>query len=81
MTQSGEEAQVRCYSGHVYPERPVAFLWEGIERQVAEIEQASREPGVRVFIVRDNDGNKFRISYQESGDRWIIVPVTPESPS
>ena len=76
-----QEAQVRCYSGHIYPERPVAFVWEGNERQVAAVEQAWREPGIRVFIVRDSESKKFQLSYQESGDRWMVTPVETGPPS
>ena len=70
-----EEAQVQCYSGYVYPERPLSFVWEGEEWQVAAVEQAWQEPGFRLFIVRDSEDRRFRLSYQEMADRWTVAPV------
>ena len=72
-TRNGEEAQVRCHAGHMYPEHPVAFTWRGEERQVAAVEQAWREPGLRLFVVRDSEGEKFRLSYEEPRDRWFVA--------
>jgi hypothetical protein len=66
-----EAVEVRCYSGHEYPERPVAFYWRGEEIAVDEILAAWREPAGPVFRVRTARG-VFRLAYDAGGDRWRL---------
>ena len=67
--------QVVCYSGHAYAERPVSFIWEGIEHKVKQIEKEWQEPGARLFQVRTEDGRLFILSYNERGDEWSAFEI------
>jgi|GEM_PF-497786 len=77
MEGRDEEAAVECYAGHRYPERPLAFDWAGVKRRVCEVEQEWREPGLRIFVVRDEAGERFRLSYSETTSRWRARPLHP----
>ena len=57
--------KVNCYSGYTYAERPVSFLWGGIEYEVEEIERAWLEPVERYFQVRTKDNKLFNLCYNE----------------
>jgi len=67
--------KVNCYSGHIYAERPVSFVWEGIEYEVAEIERAWQEPGERHFEVKTRDNKTFRLCYNEINNQWSITEI------
>ena len=67
--------KVNCYSGHTYAERPVSFIWQGIEYEVEEIEKAWQEPGERYFQVRTKDNKLFRLSYNETEDQWSLIEL------
>jgi hypothetical protein len=71
------EAAVECYAGYRYPERPLAFDWAGVKRRVREVEQEWSEPGLRIFVVRDEAGERFRLSYSETASRWRVRPLRP----
>jgi hypothetical protein len=64
--------QVRCYSGQTYAERPISFLWQGIEYKVEEIEKAWQEPGKRVFKIITEDGKSFDLCYNQTVDQWLL---------
>ena len=66
---------VDCYSGHTYAERPVSFLWQGIEYEVAEIERAWQEPGEKYFQVRTKDNKLFNLCYNETEDHWSLIEL------
>lgn len=66
---------VRCYSGHVYAERPQAFLWQGEEYRVEGIERAWREPGERYFRVRTANNQRFELCYNEAKDQWLLTQL------
>ena len=66
---------VNCYSGHTYAERPVSFIWQGIEYEVEEIEKAWQEPGERYFHVRTRDNKLFRLCYNETEDQWSLIEL------
>lgn len=71
MQQEPEpEVQVRCHAGFRYPEWPTSFLWEGEERRVAEVEREWKEPGLHAFVVRDEEGERFQLSYADAEARW-----------
>ncbi len=74
-----ENVKVKCYSGHTYAERPVSFVWEGVEYEVAEIEKAWLEPGERHFKVRTRDNRFFQLCYNEISKRWSVVEVVGSS--
>ena len=67
--------KVNCYSGHTYAERPVSFLWEGIEHEVEEVERAWQEPGERYFQVRTRDNKLFQLCYNEVEDQWSLIEL------
>ena len=67
--------KVSCFSGHTYAERPKSFLWEGIEYEVEEIEKEWQEPGERHFQVRTKDNKLFKLSYNETQEKWSLVEV------
>ncbi|MFN3742224.1 MAG: hypothetical protein ACK4VW_06080 [Anaerolineales bacterium] len=45
-------AEVKCYSGNEYAERPLSFLWEGAQMEVERILARWRTPRGKVFRVR-----------------------------
>jgi len=65
---------VRCYAGATAPERPVALVWEGEERAVAEILSRWRTPEALGFRVRTADGMVFDLIYDLRWDRWSVTP-------
>jgi hypothetical protein len=69
--ESGELIEVRCYSGHTYAERPVAFFWRGEEIDVDQILSSWREPTGPVFRVGTPRG-VFRLAYNERDRRWHL---------
>ena len=69
------DRDVECYAGHHYPERPLAFRWEGERVTVAEVERSWRTPAGPVFRARAADGRCFTLSYHEATDAWDIQPV------
>lgn len=66
--------RVRCYAGTHYPERPIAFEWEGRWLDVIAVLRQSRHPAGLTFDVRAADGGRYRLEWQEAEDHWIIVP-------
>jgi hypothetical protein len=66
---------VKCYSGHIYPEEPRSFQWEGVDYEVAEIERAWQEPGERHFLVKTGDNKLFQLCYNEAEERWSLTEV------
>lgn len=63
---------VECFSSHAYADRPVALTWEGERLPVAEIEASWREPYLKRFRVRTEDGRVFMLNYFEKRDSWEI---------
>ncbi len=74
------EPPVECYAGARYPERPLAFHWQGERLTVAEVERQWRTPTELVFHVRTIDGRRFALTYREAGEpgteEWRIEPLT-----
>lgn len=64
--------QVRCYAGYSYPERPVAFVWQGRPYEIEQILHRRRDPGGLHFRVRTREGEQFELSYQPVQDRWSL---------
>jgi hypothetical protein len=69
------ETPVECYASTRYPERPRAFLWEGEQLAVEEIERQWRAPTGPAFRVRTADGRRFTLAYDEAADSWNIQPI------
>ena len=66
-------AQVECYSGHTYAQRPVAFTWMEKRFEVEEIEAIWHDPQGEGFRVRTVDGQRFTLVYIEPEDTWVIT--------
>ena len=66
-------AQVNCYSGHTYAERPRSFVWKGTELGVKEVLREWREPGEKRFQVRAEDDRIFELCYDEGGGGWLAM--------
>ncbi|HXF69809.1 MAG TPA: hypothetical protein VNK89_08375 [Thermoflexus sp.] len=73
-------ANVRCYAGSTYPERPESFEWEGTEKSVREILRRWRTPEALGFRVRTIDGMTFDLIYDLRWDRWTVIPLTAPAP-
>ncbi len=69
--------RVRCYAGASYPERPLAFEWEGRWIKVAEITRQTRTPKGLQFAVVTEEGQQYRLSWTEQTDEWQLD--TPQS--
>ena len=70
--------EVKCYSGHTYAERPLAFTWQGKEYRVVEIVKEWRGEGGKCFIVRTGDNKSFQLCYNEAQDTWRLRPPAEE---
>jgi hypothetical protein len=66
---------VECRSESSYPEKPVAFIWEGIRHDVEAILSRSRNPRGISFRVRTTDGLVFELEYGNATDAWLITPI------
>lgn len=64
--------RVRCYAGAGYPERPIAFEWEGRWLDVVEVLWQARTPEGLVFDVQAGQGARFRLVWDERSDEWVI---------
>jgi hypothetical protein len=71
------ETEVKCYSGHIYPEEPRSFAWQGEELRAKSIEREWQEPGRRLFRVVAEDGRLFELCYNETTDRWSGIEFMP----
>ena len=67
---ASKPAQVTCYSGRTYAERPQSFLFEGQAHKVKSIEKEWHQPGGKYFLVRTNDDRLFELCYNEQQDEW-----------
>jgi hypothetical protein len=65
-------ARVRCYAGTSYPERPVAFVWNGRWLDVTRLIAQARTPEGMVFDVLAADGQGYRLNWVEASDRWSV---------
>ncbi len=65
-------ANVRCYAGTRYPERPVALQWKGHWLNVTQVERQVYTPTEFIFWVQAENGVCYRLSWQLATDEWII---------
>lgn len=72
MDELTPAADVECRSDAAYAERPLAFIWQGARREVAQVLQRWRSPMGRGFRVRTRDGGVFKLLYHEDNDTWQI---------
>lgn len=68
-------ARVRCYAGAGYPERPIAFEWEGRWLDVVEVLWQARTPEGLVFDVQAEDGRRCRLEWDRVTDKWAAAEV------
>ncbi len=68
-------SSVECHAGYAYPERPIAFLWQGERLEVDRVEAEWRTPDGKHFRVRTRDGRRFTLFYREFVSEWEINPV------
>jgi len=68
-----EEVDVKCYSGHIYAERPVSFSWQGREYKISKVETEWLEPGKKFFRVVTEDEKLFELCYNEAQDKWWLI--------
>lgn len=66
---------VECHSEFEYPERPVAFTWQGERIHIDEIVAQWRTPNGKRFRVSCEDGRAFEIVFTEDTDQWDIRPI------
>jgi len=67
--------KVECRSDSEYADRPLALVWEGQSREIAEIVARWRGPGEKGFRVKTVDGEAFDLTYREGPDEWIVQPI------
>ncbi len=72
------DSLVECYAGRVYPDRPVAFWWQGRRLEVEEVERRWRtqeasysSPILYHYRVRTPEG-RFDLVYDSDGDVWEV---------
>jgi hypothetical protein len=70
---------VRCYAGAAYPERPVAFEWEGRWQEVVDLLGQARTPVGMVFDVLAKDGGAYRLAWDAGTDEWAVAPASGNS--
>ena len=63
---------VKCYSGHIYAERPAFFWLDEKEYEVKEVENEWLEPDGRYFLVRTVDNKLYQLCYNETDDYWSL---------
>jgi hypothetical protein len=63
---------VECTAGARYPDRPLAFVWEGERLVVSAVEREWRTPDGLVFRVDTAGGRQFTLTYDEARDAWHV---------
>jgi hypothetical protein len=66
---------VHCYAGTSYPERPVAFEWEGCWLDVTRVIAQARSPAGLEFDLLAEDGQRYRLKWAEISDVWSIERI------
>jgi hypothetical protein len=69
------ETTVFCHSGYTYAQRPLAFLYHEERLEVDTVEAEWVLPEGRTFLVTTSDERRFKLFYEQTGDRWLIVPT------
>ena len=66
---------VECYSGYIYAERPMSFVWQGVKYNIETIENEWLEPGERHFQVRTGDNKLFQLCYNMGEQQWSLTEL------
>ena len=74
------ESLVECYAGRHYPDRPLAFRWQGRRIEVEVVEMQWRSQGVAYdspilyhYQVKTAEG-QFHLVYDSEKESWDISP-------
>ena len=70
----GTLPNVSCYSGFIYAERRLSFVWNGQVLEITVIENSWIEPSERHFRVRTDD-TLFELCYDELKDKWSVADL------
>ena len=70
--QSDAAARVECFSGHIYAQRPVAFVWQDERLEVSEVEAEWHTAAGKRFWVLTTVGERFELDYLTAEDEWSI---------
>ena len=65
-------SRVRCYAGMSYPERPIAFEWQGVWLEVVDVLRSVRTLEGMTFDIVTGDNQKYRLEWREVGDFWLV---------
>ena len=68
--------RVECYAGYTYPQRPVAFWWQGRRLEVTTVRSEARLPSGRRFLVETANEQVFEINYNQIQDTWTVREVS-----
>ncbi len=77
-SRRGNPPKVECHAGRHYPDRPLAFQWQGRRLEVEEVEQQWRAqeaaygcPILYHYRVRTAEG-RFHLIYDSNDDDWQV---------
>jgi hypothetical protein len=71
-----DQSLVECYAGYAYPQRPVAFWWQGRRLLVAAVRSEARLPDGKRFLVETTGEKMFEINYNQIHDTWTVREVS-----
>jgi len=63
---------VECRAEAAYPGRPLAFRFEGMRWEVAEVLNSWRSPQGMGYRVSIQDGRVFELLYNQALDEWVV---------
>lgn len=66
---------VTCHSGYTYAQRPVRFVWQDEQVEVASIQVEWISPEGKTFRVRVQEDLVFDLCYAVRADTWTITPI------
>lgn len=76
-----ERAEVVCYSGYRYAERPRAFTWQGRRYRVQAVRREWRTPQRLSFQVVTDEGEEYLLCYWEEADLWSVKELARKESS
>ena len=78
-TRRSHTTKVECHAGRHYPDRPLAFQWQGRRLEVEEVEQQWRSQEAAYgssilhhYRVRTAEG-RFHLTYDSKNDDWQVA--------
>jgi hypothetical protein len=69
-------AEVECYAGTRYAERPVAVTLGGQRLSVIEVLSSWRTPAGPGFDVLVTGDRRLRLQLDEASDRWAVTELS-----